>query len=69
MNYATYGTPEFYKEGFADYFADVDAENPETTKNLIKGLFLAIDEWFEYHDAQAREFAAIRKRVREALAM
>jgi ABC-type nitrate/sulfonate/bicarbonate transport system substrate-binding protein len=69
MNYANYGTPEFYKEGFADYFADVDAENPETTKNLIQGLFMAIDEWFEYHDAQAREFADIRKRVRQALAM
>ena len=69
MNYATYGTPEFYKEGFADYFADVDAENPETTKNLIKGLFLAIDEWFEYHDEQARAYADLRKRVHQTLAL
>jgi len=69
MNYSTYGTAEFYKEGFANYFADVDASNPEATENLIKGLFMVIDEWFEYHDAQAREFAEIRKRLRETLAM
>ena len=63
----TYGTPEFYAEGFSDYLADVDAERPETTENLIEGFYQALDSWFEYHDAQARAYADIRKRVRKAL--
>jgi len=69
MNYRDYGTAEFYKEGFADYLADIDATNPATTANLIKGLFMAIDEWFEYHDEQARAYAEIRKRVHQTLAL
>jgi len=62
-----YGTPEFYAEGFSDYLADVDAENPETTQNLIEGFYRALDSWFDYHDAQARAYADLRKRVRQAL--
>jgi hypothetical protein len=63
----TYGTAEYYAEGFSDYLADVDANDPKTTENLIKGFYQALDSWFEYHDAQARAYADIRKRVREAL--
>ena len=63
----TYGTPEFYAEGFSDYLADVDADNPATVENLIEGFYRALDSWFEYHDAQARAYADIRKRVRQAL--
>jgi hypothetical protein len=63
----TYGTAEYYAAGFSDYLADVDADLPETTANLIKGFYQALDSWFEYHDAQARAYADIRKRVREAL--
>jgi hypothetical protein len=63
----TYGTAEFYAEGFSDYLADVDADRPETTENLIEGFYQALDSWFEYHDAQARAYADIRKRVRKAL--
>lgn len=64
-----YGTPEYYKEGFADYLADLDAENPATTENLMQGFLLAIDEWFSYHQAQANAYAQLRQRVREALAV
>jgi len=64
-----YGTPEFYKEGFSDYLADLDSENPATTENLIQGFYLAIDEWFNYHQEQANAYAQLRQRVREALAM
>jgi len=64
-----YGTPEFYKEGFSDYLADIDADNPATGENLLKGFYLAIEDWFEYHDKQAREYAALRKRVRQTLGM
>jgi hypothetical protein len=41
-----YGTPEFYAEGFSDYLSDVDADNPATIDNLMKGFYLALDDWF-----------------------
>ena len=62
-----YGTAEYYADAFADFLADVDATDPATTDNLIKGLYLAIDGWFEHHDAQARAYAELRKRVRQTL--
>lgn len=62
-----YGTAEFYAEQFSDLLADVDADRPETVDNLIEGFYRAIDSWFDYHDGQARTYAAMRKRVREAL--
>lgn len=67
MAYLEYGTADFYAEGFSDYLADIDAKDPETTKNLIEGFYRAIDSWFEYHDEQARAYADLRKRVRETL--
>jgi hypothetical protein len=60
-------TPEFYAEGFSDCLADVDGDRPETVENLLEGFYQALDSWFEYHDAQARAYADIRKRVRQAL--
>ena len=65
----TYGTPEFYKEQFSDFLADVEADDPKISENILKGFYLAIEDWFEYHDKQAREYAAIRKRVRSTLGM
>ena len=65
----TYGTAEYYAEQFSDWLADVDAERPNTVDNLLEGFCLAIDSWFDYHDAQARTYAELRKRVREALAV
>ena len=63
----TYGSVEYYTQGFSDFFADVDAENPATVDNLIDGFYRALDSWFTYHDEQARAYADIRKRVRQAL--
>jgi hypothetical protein len=65
----TYGTAEYYAEGFSDYLADLDANDPNTTNNLIEGFYRALDSWFEYHDEQARAYAELRKRVRQALAV
>jgi len=67
MAYLNYGTADFYAEQFADLLADVEADRPETAQNLIEGFYRALDSWFDYHDAQARTYADIRKRVREAL--
>ena len=64
-----YGTADYYAEHLSDWLADVDASDPETTKNLLEGFYRAIDSWFEYHDEQARAYAELRKRVREALAV
>jgi hypothetical protein len=63
----TYGTAEYYAEMFGDLLADVDTDRPETVENLIEGFYRSLDSWFEYHDAQARAYADIRKRVRKAL--
>ena len=63
----TYGTPEYYAEMFSDLLADVDADRPDTVDNLLEGFYRAIDYWFDYNDAQARAYADIRKRVRQAL--
>jgi hypothetical protein len=38
-----------------------------TVDNLLEGFYQALDSWFDYHDAQARAYADIRKRVRQAL--
>ena len=62
-----YGTADFYAEQFSDFLADVDADRPETIDNLVEGFYRALDSWFDYHDAQARAYAAMRKRIREAL--
>jgi hypothetical protein len=65
----TYGSTAFYKEMFSDILADVQSDEPQTSENILKGFCLAIEDWFEYHDKQAREYAAIRKRVRSTLGM
>lgn len=67
MRPTKYGTVEFYEDMFSDLLADVDSDRPDTTENLIQGFYRALDSWFEYHDKQAREYADIRKRVRQAL--
>ena len=68
MTNAKYGTTDYFYECFSDMFADVvDTENPELTKNMIEGLYTALDRWFDYHDAQARAYAELRKRIRQTL--
>ena len=62
-----YGTVEFYTDHFSDLLADVQGDDPTTTENIIQGFYQALDSWFEYHDEQARTYADIRKRVRQAL--
>jgi hypothetical protein len=52
---------------FGELLCDVQSDEPVTTENIIQGFYQALDDWFEYHDKQAREYADIRKRVRQAL--
>ena len=62
-----YGTPEFYAEGFADYLADVDADNPATVDNLVEGFLVAVGDWLDYHQKQADAYKELRERIRKAL--
>jgi len=65
----TYGTPEFYAEQFADLLADVDNEDPAIAENILSGFYIALNDWFDYHEQQANAYAELRVRVREALAV
>ncbi len=67
MRPTMYGSVEFFADGFSEFLAGVDSTNPATTENLIQGFYEALDSWFEYHDEQARTYADIQKRVRQAL--
>ena len=61
-----YGTPEYYKEHFADLVADVDHKEPKYGDALIDGLILAIEDWQLYHQDQAYEYSRLRERVLKA---
>lgn len=67
MRPTQYGSVEFYSNMFGELLCDVQSDEPATTENIIQGFYRALDDWFEYHDKQAREYADIRKRVRQAL--
>ena len=69
MAHLTYGTPEFYAEQFSDLLADVDNEDPAIAENILSGFYIALNDWFDYHEQQANAYAELRVRVREALAM
>ncbi len=67
MRPTMYGTTEYYADLFSDILADVDSEQPVYADAIVQGFYQALDSWFEYHDEQARTYADIRKRVRQAL--
>ena len=62
-----YGSVEYYKEFFSDVLADVQAEDVETSINLVRGFVASIESWMEYHDSQTRAYESLAQRVRKAL--
>ena len=63
-----YGSPEFYSELFGDILADVDLESaPNSVDNILKGFYLAIDSWLEYHQNQALAYGVLKANVKRAL--
>lgn len=66
-----YGTPEYYCELFSDILCDMGDEpseaSPDYGENTIKGLLMALDSWFEYHNKAAERYAGARERIRQAL--
>jgi len=67
MRPTQYGTPEYYAYLFGDILADVDNAQPTYADAIVEGFIKAVDDWFNYHDEQARTYAELRKRVRQAL--
>ncbi len=69
MRPTQYSTPEYYADLFEDILTDVDSTQPACANAIVEGFIKAVDNWFNYHDEQARTYAELRKRVREALTM
>jgi hypothetical protein len=64
-----YGTPEFYKEQFADLLADVSGDSPKYGDALVDGFLLAIADWRDYHKTQVDEYNRIEQRIRPTYTM
>ena len=63
-----YGSPEFYSELFGDILADVDPKTtPDSADNILKGFYLAIDSWLDYHVDQSLAFSTLKANVKRAL--
>ena len=60
-------TTEYYANLFSDILADVDSEHPNETDRIVQGFLYSLEDWFNYHDKQARIYSELRVRVREAL--
>ena len=69
MNKHPYGSTEYIAEYFSDIIADVDAGDPQATQRIFDGFLLALEDWFKYHDDQARAYSDLRVRVRKTLGM
>ena len=69
MSKYAYGTKEFYAEQFGDILADVDYDGGHYGDAIVEGFLIAVDDWFNYHDHQAKAYAQLRERVRKALAV
>jgi hypothetical protein len=65
----TYGSKEYYADMFSDLLADVQADEPETSTNIVEGFLSALNDWKEYHQNQAYEYESVGERVRQALSM
>jgi hypothetical protein len=65
----SYGSPEYYKEHFMDFVADVQADDPKYGDALVEGFLLALEDWKQYHQDQVFEYERVGERVRQALSM
>jgi len=62
-----YGTVDYYATHFSDFLADVDGEDPVNSDNILKGFYMALDEWFDYHANQVTAYSELREKVKAAL--
>ena len=59
-----YGSPEYFEYNFSDYLADV--ENPESIDAILQGFELAINNWLEYHESQARNYRDLMRKFQSS---
>ena len=60
-----YGSVEFYAEQFADFLADVQADEPHYGDNLVAGFKLALADWKDYYQKQTTECERLLKKIDE----
>ena len=64
-----YGSKEYYADMFADTLADIQADDPQTSTNVVEGFLYALNDWKEYHQNQAYEYESVGERIRTALSV
>jgi len=64
-----YGTPEYYKEQFMDFVADVQSDDPKYGDALVQGFLLALEDRKKYHQDQVYEYERVGERVRTSLSL
>lgn len=69
MNKHPYGSTQYIAAYFSDIIADVDSGDPQSTKRILDAFLLALEDWFKYHDDQAKAYSDLRVRVRTALGL
>jgi hypothetical protein len=62
-----YGSVEFYAEQFADFLADVQANDPSYGDNIVAGFRLALSDWKDYYQKQTVECERILKKIDEEI--
>lgn len=70
MNKApTFGTIEYYKEGFSDTLCDIGdgGTNDSYKANCLHGLIEALKEWWEYHDRAAGRYEEFMQELYDLL--
>ena len=60
-----YGSVEFYAEQFADFFADVQADDPHYGDNIVAGFKLALADWKDYFQKQTVECDRLLNKIDE----
>lgn len=56
MNTPEYGSREFYKQIFKEYFADITTDDPSITYSIVRGFFDALQDWRDFHIQTCAEF-------------
>ena len=55
MTEPEYGSREYYRDRFADYVTDINADDPDIADNIINGFFDALKLIREYHATSLAE--------------
>ena len=63
MTTEAYGTATYYAKLFGDIIADVQADNPTTSDNLIEGFKIALQSWREFYEQSAEEIKRIQQKL------